>query len=350
MGPGARQRRAPLLHARAARRLARGLVRRTAIAVFALAAALAIGAPPPPAGAAAAPIFKLTDPRGDDHGDGSLIYPDRDDLKPGDLDLISFSARPEGDGTLFEATFARPIRKPARHPVDEGGTSLDWIARFGFYTFNLDVYIDMDRVPGSGETAMLPGRRAEVDSAFAWERAICLTPNPYEAEETLKRFWFNAARERAKQTTPHLDDATEDSLRQAVAADVKKRILFPTRVRVSGSTVQFLVPGSFLDGPARAGWGYVAVVSGADIVQRLDLGTTVGLKKKPVPSLMLLPVKTGRSREAFGGGRSDDALEPPLIDILVPPGAKQETLLRDYDLRTGRPVRLPGVVPARAER
>ena len=262
--------------------------------------------------------------------------------------MISFAARPEGDGTLFEATFARPVRKPDRRPVDEGGSSLDGIARFGFYTLNLDVYIDTDRMPGSGETAMLPGRRAEVDSAFAWERAICLTPSPYEAEQTLKRMWFDTARERLKQTLPHVEDATEDSLRQAIAADVKKRIFFPTRVRVTGSTIQFLVPGSFLGGPARATWGYVVAVSGADIVQRLDLGTTVGLKKKSAPELMILPVRTGRSEEAFGGGRSDDVLEPPLIDILTPPGVRQEAVLRDYDLRTGRPVRLPGVVPAEA--
>ena len=31
-------------------------------------------------------------------------------------------------------------------------------ARFGFYTFNLDLYVDTDRVPGSGRTETLPGR------------------------------------------------------------------------------------------------------------------------------------------------------------------------------------------------
>jgi hypothetical protein len=304
---------------------------------------------PPPA-AAAPRIFQLTDPRGDDHGDGSLLYPNRDDLRPGELDLISFAARPEGDGTLFEATFARPIRKPLRRPVDEGGTSLDWVARFGFYTFNIDVYVDTDRIPGSGQTAMLPGRRAEVDSAWAWERAICLTPGPYEAEDKLKRIWFDAAKERLEETIPHLDNAAEDSLRRAVAADTKRRVLFPTRIRVTGSTIRFLVPATFFGGRARAGWAYVVAVSGADLVERLDLGSTLGLKKKPVPSLMILPTTAGRSKEVFGGGREDDTLEPPLIDILVPAGRTQEAVLRDYDLRTGRPVRLPGVVPARVER
>ena len=34
-------------------------------------------------------IFKLTDPRGDDYGDGTLIYPLRDYMHNGDLDLVS---------------------------------------------------------------------------------------------------------------------------------------------------------------------------------------------------------------------------------------------------------------------
>ena len=69
-----------------------------------LAALLTSGA----AQAAAPPLFTIADPRGDDHGDGSLIYPRRDDLRPGDLDLLSLTASPDPEGTAFEATFARP--------------------------------------------------------------------------------------------------------------------------------------------------------------------------------------------------------------------------------------------------
>ena len=59
-----------------------------------------------------------------------------------------------------------------RVPIDNGGTLLTDIATLGFYTFNVDIYVDTDRVPGSGRTAMLPGRKAEVDPASAWEKAI----------------------------------------------------------------------------------------------------------------------------------------------------------------------------------
>ena len=158
-------------------------------------------------------IFKLEDPRGDDHGDGSLVYPLRDDFQPGDLDLLSFSARAEDGGTTFEATFARPVRSPGGRTIDIGGGNLNDVARFGFYTFNLDVYIDMDRVAGSGSTNMLPGRVAEIAPENAWERAVCLTPRPYEAQEALRRLMVSAVKrdtkaEKKKKLRCRVDDAT----------------------------------------------------------------------------------------------------------------------------------------------
>lgn len=59
-------------------------------------------------------VFTLTDPKGDDFGDGKLVYPQRDDMTPGDLDIVQFKATQEEDGTWFEATFARTVQKPCR--------------------------------------------------------------------------------------------------------------------------------------------------------------------------------------------------------------------------------------------
>ena len=300
--------------------------------------------------AAPAPVFTLADPRGDDHGDGTLRYPMRDDLKPGDLDLISLSARAEGDGTLFEATFARPIRVPGRESIDAGGTSLNSIARYGFYTFNLDLYIDTDRVRGSGKVAMLPGRRAEVDSGSAWEKCVVLTPRPFGALETLKRMRATGREEALKRARPHVDPSDLDSLQSAVEAEIESTVLFPTRVRVVGPKIQFFVPGSFLTAPARDIWSYVAVVSGADLAQRFDIHASFLTGSDFSEGLAILPKGPGTRRDRFGGGRENDDLEPPLVDVLIAPGVKQEEALKDYDLRARRPVRLPGVVPAQAGR
>ena len=314
------------------------------LAVAALAASLGAS----DASAAPPALFTLDDPRGDDHGDGTLLYPLRNDLAPGDLDLLSLSARAEKDGTTFEATFARPIRIPGREPIDVGGTALDRVARFGFYTFNLDLYIDTDRTPGSGRRVMLPGRKAEVDSSCAWERAICLTPRPFSALEMLRDLRLKAAKDSLEKSASRVDDADIARLKAEIAEEIDSTVFFPTRVRVTGSRIRFFVPNRFLGGPARDAWSYVAVVSGADVSQRFDLGTSLSGSADFANGLMIVPIAPGQSRERFGGGRENDDLMPPLVDVLIAPGTPQEAALKDYDRKAGRPVRLPGAVPAEA--
>lgn len=322
----------------------------TIVPLLALALAQVAALPPTRAHASPAVLFTLDDPRGDDHGDGTLVYPLRDDLAPGDLDLLSLSARAEKDGTTFEATFARPIRRPGREPIDAGGTALDRVARFGFYTFNLDLYVDTDRVAGSGARAMLPGRKAEVDSACAWERAICVTPRPYEALEALRDMRFKAAKDSLESSAARVDAEDLVALRRRTDAGIDSTIFFPTRIRVVGSRIRVFVPSAFLGGPARASWCYVAAVSGADVGRRFDLGSTILGSSDFARGLMIVPIAPGQSHERFGGGRENDDLMPPLVDVLIAPDTRQEDALRDYDRRAGRPVRLRGVVPAEAAR
>jgi hypothetical protein len=311
-------------------------------AAFALAALLA----PPGSLAAAPPLFTLADAAGDDAGDGTLVYPSRGDLARGDLDLVSFSARAEKGGTLFEATFARPIRVPDRRPVDAAGVTLDRLARFGFYTLNLDLYVDRDRAPGSGRVAMLPGRRAEVDSTTAWERAICVTPRPHEARATLVRLQLRAARDSLLGTRPRVDREDLERLERAVEAEVDSTLFFPTRVTVTGRTLRFFVPATFLGDTARASWAYVVAISGTDLLQRVDLGAELLPGRDAEPGLMILPVAPGRPEDTFGGGRERDALQPPLVDVLIAPDRSQADALADYDRLAGRPARLRGVAPA----
>lgn len=289
-------------------------------------------------------LFTLTDPRGDDNGDGDFVYPRRDDLRPGDLDIVSFTAKAAKDGTLFEATFARPIRPTARRTIDEVGTSLDTVARYGFYTFNIDVYIDTDRVPGSGSTQALPGRGVEIDAASAWEKAICVTPRPQEARPALERILTSFARRDAKARGEKLDRLKLRDMQYEVSHDIDARIFFPKVIHVFGPTISFFVPASFLGGEAKPTWSYVVAVSGADIKQKFDLGAALGLFE-PVPDrLMILPVIQGAPMaEAFGGGR-DDPPQPAVVDVIVPANRSQEDLLKE------RPAKLPGVVPAEVKK
>ncbi len=292
------------------------------------------------------PVFVLNDPRGDDRGDGGLIYPRRDDLHSGDLDLLSVTARALPDGTEFEATFARPIQPTARRTIDVGGGSLNDIARYNFYTFNLDVYIDTDRATGSGSVSTLPGRKAEIDPASAWERAICLTPRPNEARVELKRILTGFAKRERRSRGERTDSAQAKEVEIEVDRDVDTRVFFPNRIRVFGPSIRFFVPASFLGGTAKPTWSYVVAVSGADIYQELDIGAALKISPRDPDNLMILPIAPGSWSDRFGGGREDDPLQPPLVDIVVPAGRSQEAILKDDDPRANRPVRLPGIVPA----
>jgi hypothetical protein len=106
------------------------------------------------------------------------------------------------------------------------------------------------------------------------------------------------------------------------------------------------VPYAFLGDTARASWAYVVAVSGADLLQRVDLGIDLLGTRDAVPGLMILPVAPGRPEDRFGGGREDDPFQPPLVDVLIAPDRPQADALRDYDRLTRRPARLRGLIPA----
>jgi hypothetical protein len=295
-------------------------------------------------------IFELKDPRGDDHGDGRLVYPLRTEFAKGDLDLVTFRARKQKRGTQFEAVFAQPVRVPEREAMDDLGTQLTSVARHGFYTFNIDVYIDMDGEEGVGAIATMPGRKAEIRPQNAWDRAIVLTPRPHEARGQLRRLMIEAMAERLSEMDESEESWSRSDLRQSVPEDMSERVFFPTHVRVRGNTICFFVPDEFLGGEARADWSYTVAVSGSTLLQSLDLAASAGLTERTRENLMVLPVSPGTWQNRFGGGRDNQELQPPLIDILVPAGMRQEAVLSDYSTRQARPVRLPGVVPSQQTR
>ncbi len=121
---------------------------------------------------------------------------------------------------------------------------------------------------------------------------------------------------------------------------------FPPSSGWPDAKISFFVPESFLGAPPSPNWGYVIAVTGAKIDIRFDLGPALGTREAREANLMVIPIEHGKSKEAFGGGQDDDNLQTPLVDIVVPPGMTQQGILKDYDLRTDRPVQLRAVVPA----
>ncbi len=265
--------------------------------------------------------MQLTDPQGDDHGDGNLLYPSQG-FAPGDLDLVGLTVTNEKKNTVFALAFAGDIKQPSRGAADALGTGFDRIARHGFYQFNVDIYIDSDRRPGSGFTRTLPGRLASIAPDAAWETCVLVTPRPDVIRGQLEG---------------QVDDVV-----------LLRRVHVPDKLKVSGSTVRVTVPQDALGGPAQATWSYVVVVTAADLLNTTDLGASAGLSDRVRGNLGALPISPGEWRERLGGGRKDEPLQPPIVDLLVPPGRRQEWVLADFSSRDQRPVELPGVVPAQA--
>lgn len=290
-----------------------------------------------------APLWTLTDPRGDDYGTGKLAYPMNPDFAKGDLDLTKLEAWRVGDGTQFVATFARPVRKPERRTVDTVGKQLDQVARYGFYNFNVDIYIDTDGVAGSGSTTTLPGRRVTIDPSTAWEKAINLTPDPQLARAELKRIVVRGEKrsQRAEGKKGIVTDEQQRELRQ----NVDEYVFFPTAIRVSGNRIEFYVPDSFLGGPAKKEWSYVVAVTGADVLERLDQQNRIMRLNDESEALMILPVTIGRPTDRFGGAVENDDFMPPIVDVIVPPGQDQKSVLSKYDADNEVPAVLTGVKP-----
>ncbi|RKH31275.1 glucodextranase DOMON-like domain-containing protein [Corallococcus sp. CA031C] len=274
-------------------------------------------------------LFRMEDPVGDDHGDGELVYPRRTDLGRGDLDVVSVAAFADGEATRFEVTFAHPIAKPSRaQAVDIGGSTVADRARHGFYTFNVDLYLDTDGVPGSGRTDTLPGRALTLAPDSAWEKVVVLTPRPYEAREMLRKHWRETALREYQEKKGPIGGKVETELNAAAEQDLEAKVFFPTVIQVSGRTVMFQVPDRFLGKRAQPGWGYGVAVTGASIDRRVALGGMFGGVTEGGPRLMAMGIAPGEPvNDRFGGGRKGDPSQSPVVDLLVPPGETQEAVL-----------------------
>jgi C-terminal binding-module, SLH-like, of glucodextranase/Short C-terminal domain len=291
--------------------------------------------------AVAEQLFSLDDVKGDDVGNGSLIYPNRDDMKPGDLDLVRVSAERRDDGVWFVVEMAQAVRSPVGRVTELGQTPIERLARNGFYTFNVDIYVDTDRIAGAGETVTVPGRGVAVDRNFAWEKAIVLTPRP-DIARTMLQMHFDEQYEaelRAEKGRTSKEDLKD------VEGRSEKRVndlyFFPTKVRVSGRQMEFQVPTEFLGGVPEASWAYTVLVTGADIEQTGRPGNITPRR----PTMMTMAVARGVRWSQWGIRSDADEATPPVIDLLSPDPDVQPTVLADFDVVAGRLAAVPGLAP-----
>jgi hypothetical protein len=263
-------------------------------------------------------LVTISDPPGDDYGAGTLTYPQRTDFQAGDLDLLQLKISRDEEGFWFEAIFKNPIRDPANVPDAVSPESLANFARKGFYQFNLDVYVDTDRIYGSGNTYAAPGRQVRINPDYAWEKAVILTPRP----ELMR--------------TQLLDALTEqfpDRTKAETEASVDQTMFFPTRIRVRGKSIVFFVPAGFFAGSDGTDWAVTALVTGAmtTIPAGLSLFSST---KTPLERLELgvMQPAPGRQKNTFG---YSGAMTSPVVDMLGSSAEQQVRQLTTKDDLTG---------------
>jgi len=252
--------------------------------------------------AAPRPLIKLSDPLGDDQGGGNLVYPQRSDYQAGDLDLVSLQISRDEKGFWFEASFKNPIKSPAYSATTPGQESWNDFVRQGFYQFNLDIYVDTDRLKGSGNTFTLPGRQARIDPSYAWERALVVTPRPESARAQLLQV---------------LSKQFPNRPRGEAEATIDQTMFFPKEVRIQGKTASFFVPGPFFGGSDGSDWAVTVLVTAAQRPRELNPNAFPG-GKIPLEELDLgvMQPEQGRSRDALG--YRSGAKPSPIVDLLSP--------------------------------
>jgi hypothetical protein len=259
------------------------------------------------ASAGSLPLVAISDPAGDDFGAGKLIYPQRNDFQVGDLDLLQLQISRDSQGFWFEATFKNPVRDPDNVPGSVGGDSLANFARKGFYQFNVDVYVDTDRIDGSGNTFTLPGRKVRIDGDYAWEKAVILTPRP----ELMRQQLIGA-----------LTEQYPDRTTAEIEASVDQSLFFPTRIKVRDKTIGFFVPAGFFAGSDGNNWAATALVTGA--ITTISADFSLFPTKRSIETLQLgvMQPAPGHPKDTFG---YSDRQPAPVVDVL---GASAEMQIR----------------------
>lgn len=273
-----------------------------------LAAALSL---PSPRAFAAEPrlVVAFDDPAGDATGPGSYVPPSDAMFTDGDFDLRRFAVYEEGDTVRFEVTLGAAIRRP--DPARRTDAIPSDLAN-GIYLQNVDIYVDSDPGPGSGYSACIPGRRIAFADGRTWETAVVLTPRPGAAHAVVA-----------------------EALGAAAA-----HVLFPGPLEIRGSTIVARVPITALGGPPRKEWGWSVQISGARWER--DPARSDRVRGAHEADAFTMPVLGVREARAFGGAPAGE-VHPRVVDVLLPPGADQKTVLGSFDAATGSFARVPFV-------
>jgi len=228
-----------------------------------LASLLALGT------AAQAVVFD--DPKGDDNGPGTYIYPTDPVYTHGSFDLLKLRTEKSGDQVSFTIDVAAKLEDP-------------WGMGTGFAVQNVFIFI---KNKDGGHTDGIPGINVQFAKGHEWNKVVILSP----------------------QRQPRvLDEAKQKAA--SMAAD----ILVPTITKGSGRSIRGSIPLSDLGGDGNVdGWGY-------QVVMQSNEGFPTAT------DLLTRKVNEYEGQHRFGGG-NDGECDPHVMDLLDGPGASQKAML-----------------------
>jgi carbohydrate-binding DOMON domain-containing protein len=208
-------------------------------------------------------LFK--DPSGDDKGTGKIVYPTSKDYKRGSFDLVELAIEDKGSTVEVVAEFATKIEDP--------WDSKSWSGN-GFSLQFVQVYLDLDKKAGSGHKDALPGMNVEFKEDARWERVLLISPQP------------------SNRLKSEVDSK---------AAKMKRDIVFPSNVRVSGKKLKATF--SKAETGLKKGAGVQALVQSNE-----------GYPTKE--DLLTRKVNEYEGEHRFGGGNDHDC-DPHVLDMLA---------------------------------
>ncbi len=237
-------------------------------------------------------LVDLDDPRHDDKGPGTYIYPSDANYRPGQFDLRRLRVRHQGSVVIFEVELDSAIRKPN---IARFSDAFELTLENGVYVQNVDICIDTTK--GQGETRAIPGRRVRFKREEAWDVCIVATPLPHRARSVIDGW------------------------------NAKGRVLIPANVRAQDRRVIIRIPDVELGGPPDASWGYQVLITGTQWQNSFDAVNR--LLGNHVVNVYTMPVATVAEQLAFGGGELSN-YHPWVVDLLMPPTQSQRRALKGF--------------------
>lgn len=230
----------------------------------------------------------INDPLGDDYGKGRVVYPEDPMYNPGIFDIMEFRVAQEEDNYLFTIAVAGKIEF-----VDHREFQYSYHLAEDFILPLIHIYLDQDRISGSGFTSLVPGVNATLAPENAWEKLVIVAAMPERYLAELQR----------------------------VQPEIAYYTHIPDKISISKNKkeISVAIPVKIL-GEGAGDWGYSVLMMSQEFSQTI------------MKNVYIREVKSTASLHNFGGGEGGlfKKIDSNIIDLIVPANMNQRQILSSY--------------------